>query len=78
MTDHANSTEACSKEKSPGHENRSIYANVGHDLSHKLNPESADHVPLRVATVKSISQESHDNDPQTAGRSKPTELAEAQ
>ena len=44
-----------------------MYANVGHTLSHKLNPKAADHVPLRVATVKSISQEPQDNDPQPAG-----------
>lgn len=68
-TDYTYRTEACSKEKqTPKHENGSKDANFGRPLSPKLSFEFANHhVPLRVATVNSLSKEPKECDCQTAG-----------
>lgn len=67
-TDDANVTGACSKEKAPGDEKGSNNANIGSTLFQKLNLKSANHLPLPVATLNSISQEQQNGDSHTAGR----------
>lgn len=66
MTNRANRTEACLKEKALGDE-KGVNDIDGSALSQNLNPESTNHVPLRVATVNSIFQESQESDSQTTG-----------
>jgi hypothetical protein len=68
MTDHANRTEAFSKEKALGDEKGSNDAKIGSTLTQELNLESANDIPLTVATVSSISQEQQKSDSQTARR----------
>lgn len=67
MTNSAKRTEAFLKEKDPRDEKGGNDAHIGPALSKKLNPESTNHIPLRVATVSSIFPESYESDSRTTG-----------